>query len=92
MRCGTALVSRGDTQLELLADCGEPDAIERLPALLAPGTTIYGSQIYAGPYVAPLAPVSVELWTYNFGPRRLLRRVRLEAGEVIEIETLGYGF
>ena len=92
MRCGTSLVTRGDTQLELLADCGEPDAIERLPALLVPGATIFGGQVYASPYASPLVPVSVELWTYNFGPRRLMRRVRLESGSVTEIVTLGYGF
>lgn len=91
MRCGTALVTRGDTRLELLEECGEPDAIERLPALLVPGTTIWGQPLYA-PFASPLVPVSVELWTYNFGPRRLMRQVRLESGSVREIVTLGYGF
>jgi hypothetical protein len=92
MRCGNDLVTRGDTQIQVLADCGQPDAIERLPSLLVPGTTIYGNQIYAGPFGTGLAGVSVELWTYNFGPRRLMRQVRLESGSVTEITTLGYGF
>jgi hypothetical protein len=92
MRCGTDVVSRGDTQIELIEECGQPDAIERLPALLVPGATIYGGRYYAAPFASPLVPVSVELWTYNFGPRRLMRQVRLESGAVTEIITLGYGF
>ena len=36
--------------------------------------------------------VPVEIWTYNFGPYKLLRRVRFVDGKVDEIETLGYGY
>lgn len=34
----------------------------------------------------------VELWTYNFGPTRLMQRIRFENGVVVHIESLGYGF
>jgi Protein of unknown function (DUF2845) len=34
----------------------------------------------------------VELWTYNFGPSRLMQRIRFENGVVVHIESLGYGF
>ncbi len=34
----------------------------------------------------------VELWTYNFGPNKFMRRIRFEDGLVVEIETLGYGY
>jgi hypothetical protein len=33
----------------------------------------------------------VELWTYNFGPTRLMQRIRFENGVVVRIESLGYG-
>ena len=36
--------------------------------------------------------VRVEEWTYNFGPRKLMRLIRLENGVVADIQELGYGF
>jgi hypothetical protein len=36
--------------------------------------------------------VPVESWIYNLGPNKLMRRLRLEGGVVVEIETLGYGY
>ena len=34
----------------------------------------------------------VEVWVYNFGPLRYMRRVTFEDGRVVRIETLGRGF
>ncbi len=35
----------------------------------------------------------VEVWTYNFGPDRLMQRIRFDVnGTVASIESLGYGF
>jgi uncharacterized protein YvpB len=39
-----------------------------------------------------LVEVRVEIWTYNFGPHKLMRRLRFDDGELVEIETLGYGY
>ena len=36
--------------------------------------------------------VPIEAWIYNFGPNKLMHRVVFEAGYVVEIETLGYGY
>jgi hypothetical protein len=36
--------------------------------------------------------VQVEIWTYNFGPNKLLQRIRFENGIVVKIDSLGYGF
>jgi hypothetical protein len=36
--------------------------------------------------------VVVEEWTYNLGPRLLMRVVRLEDGYVEDIKHLGYGY
>jgi len=36
--------------------------------------------------------VPIEIWTYNFGPYKLMRQVRFVDGVVDEIETLGYGY
>ncbi len=35
----------------------------------------------------------IEVWTYNFGPDRLMQRIQFDAdGRVASIESLGYGF
>ena len=36
--------------------------------------------------------VLVEEWTYNFGPRKLMRVVRFENGLVSDVTQLGYGY
>ena len=36
--------------------------------------------------------IPIEAWIYNFGPNKLMHRVVFEAGYVVEIETLGYGY
>jgi hypothetical protein len=87
LRCGTRLISPGDHQAKLLEFCGEPVTVE----------SRHGRGLYRGNRDRPFIPglfqdVLVENWTYNFGPRRLMRRVRIEDGFVVEIKQLGYGF
>ena len=36
--------------------------------------------------------VIVEEWTYNFGPRKLMRIIRFENGLVADVKELGYGY
>jgi hypothetical protein len=36
--------------------------------------------------------IPVEIWLYNLGPDRLMRRLQFEAGALVAIETLGYGY
>jgi Protein of unknown function (DUF2845) len=38
------------------------------------------------------ADVQIEIWTYNFGPDKLMERVRIENAVVVDIQSLGYGF
>ena len=37
-------------------------------------------------------PIRVEEWTYNFGPTRLMQRLRFIHGKLREINTMGYGY
>jgi hypothetical protein len=34
----------------------------------------------------------VTAYAYNFGPRKLMRRLVFEAGILVSIESLGYGY
>jgi hypothetical protein len=89
MRCGNRLVTFGDTQSAVRAICGEPSDVQTRTIVRRPTYDLNGRVIYYGDgYVE----VPVETWTYNFGPYKLIRRVRFVDGRVDDIETLGYGY
>jgi hypothetical protein len=86
MRCGTRIIARGDVADKLLQFCGEPSAVQRhlvrRTASLELGAFLPGF----------VEDVWVEDWTYNLGPYKLMRIVRLENGVVTDIRQLGYGY
>ena len=97
--CDETLITKGTTREEVAARCGEPAHIERqvvyseravgLPAGPAPGK---GPGLLPGMVSRSGTETPVELWTYNFGPSRLMAGIRFENGVVIRIESLGYGY
>jgi len=90
MRCGTKLVSEGDSRSEVAAKCGEPtDVVERRSVFRRPVIWGYGRPMYVG---EDAIEVPVEVWLYNLGPNKLMRRITFEGGYVVEVETLGYGY
>ena len=90
MRCGTKIVSEGDSRAEVAAKCGEPvDVINLASVFRRPVIWTRGRPYYIG---ESAIEIPVESWVYNFGPTRLMYKVRFEGGVVTEIETLGYGF
>lgn len=86
-RCGTRIISRGDHTSKLLHFCGEPAAIQ---SRLAQRSFVadYGRVFIPG----FVEDVWIEEWTYNLGPSKLMRLVRIENGVVTEIRHLGYGY
>jgi len=89
MRCGSKLIRDGDTQSAVRSLCGEPTDVQQRTILRHPYFEFHGNTYHYGDgYVE----VPVEVWTYNFGPYKLMRRVRFVDGLVEEIETLGYGY
>src|SRR5262245_51047944 len=89
-RCGSHLISEGDTRSEVIAHCGEPTEIESRTAVLRrPLVWIRGRPYNVG---ESLVEVPVDVWVYNLGPNKLMRRLRFEDGKLVEIETLGYGY
>jgi hypothetical protein len=88
-QCGNAVVGSGDTRDQVSAKCGNPSNIERGTAFVPSVAWVNGVAVSAG---NTLIEVPVELWLYNFGPTKLMHRVRFESGRVVAIETLGYGY
>jgi hypothetical protein len=86
--CGSRVIATGMQDTDVRAACGDPtearhDGILRRPTIWSQGRPI----VVGGQPV----PVPVERWLYDFGPSRLMRRLRFDDGVLVEITTLGYG-
>jgi len=89
MRCGTRLVATGDTRAMVHQFCGEPTDVVTRTILQRPNFLLHGRTYFLNEgYVE----VPVEVWTYNLGPNRLMRRITFIDGSIDTIETLGYGY
>jgi len=88
LRCGSHLVTSGDDSSAVRRLCGAPEHIEHKTIRRHPSYLRNGKLIFLD---GDLIEVSVELWTYNFGPDRLMSRMRFVDGVLEDIETLGYG-
>jgi hypothetical protein len=104
MRCGNKLVLRGDHQAKILRFCGDPTHMLQR-AIYRSGPTRQFTRRDAGERHAvdkrdneilistrSVIEVLVEEWTYNLGPRKLMRVVRFENGIVTGVRHLGYGY
>ena len=87
MRCGSRLISEDDSIDKVREYCGEPTETQRTWIVRQPRFDYGGQEIpFPGTDEVP-----VDLWTYDFGPSKLMRRIRFVAGKVDSIETLAYG-
>ena len=90
MRCETGrVVSSGDTTADVLSRCGEPTLQESRRECPKPRT----GKSPAGRH-KPFHEtdcVTVDTWTYDFGPRRLVQRLIFRNQRLDAIQTQGYG-
>ncbi|MEM7363740.1 MAG: DUF2845 domain-containing protein [Pseudomonadota bacterium] len=88
LRCGNKLVSIGDHVVEVYKHCGQPVYEEQ--------TTVVKTERYRAHRYHRIRlrerEVLVRTLTYNFGPRRFMREIRVEDGVVRRIRHLDYGF
>ena len=82
LRCGARVVDRGTLDVQVLARCGDPYWRVNRDELLVAGEGGLLEQRRVRP---------VEDWYYNFGPRRLVVRLRFVDGVLEDERTLGYG-
>jgi uncharacterized protein DUF2845 len=77
VRCGSQLITRGTSQAKVAALCGQPAQIVHPPAYdVVPG----------------VSDAPEEIWTYDFGPNKLMQRIRFRNGVVANIDSVGYGY
>ena len=98
-RCGSKLVKEGMHEAQVIAACGEPTTRRDLGVAVryydyryyrrtSPGWSSYKSPGYG--HLA--SEVVITEYTYNFGPRKFMRRLVFEGGILETIETIGYGY
>ena len=88
-KCGTRLVSIGDTVSDVLDACGPPDHVERRsgPADAWVSQRFdYRSERYKAPKLTK-GPLQEEIWTYKPGPGQFLRYLYFRNAELIRIQT-----
>jgi hypothetical protein len=90
IRCGSRLASTGDFKYKVRLLCGEPADVSIVGTMREPRLWFHNSRYY---YLdPPWAYVPVEVWTYNLGPNKLMRTLRFEGEELVDIRTIGYGY
>ena len=87
LRCGSKVITEGDLIEEVRQYCGDPTETKRTWMTRKPRFEYGGREI---PFEGS-EDVPVDLWTYDFGPNKLMRRIRFVAGKVDSIETLEHG-
>ena len=98
-RCKNKIVRDGMHEQQVLAICGKPTTKRNLGWALRsfpitrhnryPGGFTNG-QSYPGYGISQ--EVIITEYVYNFGPRKLMRRLVFEGGVLVTIETIGYGY
>lgn len=92
LRCGNRLVIDGMHESEVRAICGEPVSERHLGYVLRSHVDrthgLTTSRYYGGYH----REVLVTELVFDFGPRKLMRKMRFEGGILTVIETIGYGY
>lgn len=88
--CGNRLVKEGDFKAQVLQKCGEPDFHETRVEYRS--TVLRGSGLnQPGLDLIRQEPVTIDEWTYDFGPRRFMQALYFENGRLLFIRDLSYG-
>jgi hypothetical protein len=95
MRCGTRLVSDGDTLYEVHDRCGEPQFKMKRMELRTVRTWLSTPCVtpatQCGRMIERTVEVQVDEWTYDLGPTQFVRYVTFEDGRLLRIVTGDYG-
>jgi Protein of unknown function (DUF2845) len=93
MRCGSKLITISDGKDKVRALCGEPSSISFQGVIRRAPRYEYGYGFNRYDYYGPgVIDMPVEVWTYNLGSSKLLRKLRFVGDELDDIRTDGYGY
>lgn len=92
-RCGSKLIRVGDGKDKVRSLCGEPSAVDLRGMIRRAPRNEYGYGYSRYTHYGPgVIDMPVEIWTYNFGSSKLLRKLRFVGDELEEIRTDGHGY
>jgi hypothetical protein len=89
LRCGNQLASDGASKSDVLMRCGEPMAKESRTETVGEKTHTRDEQ--GGTTQQHTVQKTIEEWTYNFGPSRLMQVAVFENGRLVDVRSGGYG-
>ncbi len=92
LRCGSKLVKDGMHEVEIKAICGQPVSERRLGYVIRSHFDRNHGSVSTRYYGGYRREVLVTELVFNFGPRKLMRKMRFEGGHLVSIETVGYGY
>ena len=98
-RCGRKIVTENMHEAQVIRACGNPTPSRHLGYAVR-GTYVPVRRSLAGGITVEHFPgyghfteeVALTEFVYNFGPRKLMRRLMFEGGVLVKIETIGYGY
>jgi hypothetical protein len=97
MRCGTKLVSDGDSLHDVRSRCGEPDHAERRVEKRTVRRWVQGpclqdrGAVRCGQMVERTVEVVIDEWTYDFGPHKFVHYLTFEQDTLLTVRTGSYG-
>jgi hypothetical protein len=97
MRCGSRIVSEGDTLYDVRSVCGEPVASSqrveyRTIRQHIPGPCVPQSgQMRCGHFEERTIEVVIDEWTYDLGSNKFIRYLTFEQGRLRDVQTGRYG-
>lgn len=89
LRCGTELVSDGATPADVQLKCGAPMARNSREEAVSQRQRAKGEQ--GDTTTQHVVYKTIDEWTYNFGPNRLIQVVVFENGRLVDVRSGGYG-
>lgn len=100
LRCNKRVVNEGYHKSRVYKLCGEPEFIEHKTEYIDSnigirnqlGGNVIGNQTTLEYDSSHLVPIHYEVWTYNFGRRRLVQHLKFRDGKLDQIEVGGYGY
>lgn len=82
-RCDNGIVSIGDAMVEVVAKCGEPTVKTQREE-----KRVVQEERNKKSY----SIVTIDEWSYNFGPNAFMYAIRFADGRVERIDSLDYGY
>ena len=96
LRCGTKLVSLGDTQYDVQATCGVPDSRQQRTEVRTVRRQVRvpcaDRRAWCSATVEDTVEVPIEEWIYDFGRQRFLQHLLFEQGRLVHVESGQRGY